>query len=89
MPNQTTLENFIRDHLELGNNELMLTAELDKNSGKVTAIFEDIDGEGSTAHVRIEGNTIYIQSFADAEGKPIAPSVSEAIASEAETEEGQ
>lgn len=71
------LEKFIRDHLENGKTQLVFDAAVDSTTGKITAIFEDTDKDGQTAHVRIEGNTVTFQSWdLDGEGKPEAPHVS-------------
>ena len=75
------LEKFLREHLAAGNTRLMLNAELDPQTGKVTAMFEDTDQDGSAAHIRVEGDRVIFQSWdEDGEGKPEAPSAAAAKA---------
>lgn len=79
------LEKLAREAIGSGGNGLSFTdLAADKNTGKVTGILHT-DG-GRAAHVRIEGNTVVLQSWDDGEGddKPEAPHVSEAKAKQAE-----
>lgn len=82
-----TLESFCRDHLADGRCDLVFKTSLDKDSGKVVAHFQEVDGDGRVGSVRIEGNEVIIQSFSDADGEGKPQSADELAADEAKAKE--